>query len=79
VALDARENKRRYKIMNDLTVEELESELQETLQKIEDIVDKVQNKEMDTFEGFTQSEKYKDRVVEIGNVLKEKGIDITEL
>lgn len=65
--------------MDNLTVEELESELEQTLQKIEDIVERVQNKEMDTFEGFIESEKYKDRVVELGNALKAKGIDITTL
>ncbi|MEA2092256.1 MAG: hypothetical protein U9O83_07825 [Campylobacterota bacterium] len=59
------------------TVEELETELQEVLLNIDNIAVKVQNKEIDAYEGFTQSEKYKNRVVEIGNALKEKGIDIT--
>ena len=62
--------------MND-TVEELESELQEVLLKIDAIAEKVHKKELDTFEGFMESEKYKNRIVEIGNALKEKGIDIT--
>ncbi len=59
------------------TVEELETELQEVLQNIDNIAIAVQKKEIDTFEGFMESQKYKDRVVEIGNALKERGIDIT--
>ncbi len=62
--------------MND-TVEELESELQEVMLQIDVIAQKVQNKELDAYDGFMQSEKYKNRIVEIGNALKEKGIDIT--
>jgi len=62
--------------MND-TVEELESELQEVLLKIDAIAQKVQDKELDTYAGFIESEKYKNRIIEIGNTLKEKGIDIT--
>lgn len=65
--------------MGDITIEELQSELEESLQKIEEIVEKVQNKELDTFEGFMESEKYKNRVVELGNLLKERGIDITQI
>ena len=43
--------------MND-TVEELESELQELLEKIDKIADRVYKKELDTFEGFMQSQKH---------------------
>jgi hypothetical protein len=60
-----------------VTVEELESELQEVLLNIDNIAAKVSNKEMDAYEGFVESEKYKNRVVELGYALKEKGIDIT--
>ncbi len=60
------------------TVEDLESELQEVLLNIETIAQRVQEKEMDTYAGFMESEKWKNRVVEIGNLLKEKGIDITQ-
>ena len=59
------------------TVEDLESELQEVLLNIDTIAQKVQEKQMDAYEGFMESEKYKNRVVELGNLLKEKGIDIT--
>ncbi len=62
--------------MND-TVEELESELQEVLLNIDNIAARVVKKELDAYEGFMESEKYKKRVVEIGYTLKEKGIDIT--
>ncbi len=64
--------------MNDTTVEELETELQEVFLNIDHIAQQVIEKEIDTYEGFLQSEKYKNRVVEIGNALKERGIDITE-
>jgi len=60
-----------------VTVEELESELQEVLLNIDNIAAKVSNKEMDAYEGFVKSEEWKNRVVEIGYALKEKGIDIT--
>jgi peptide deformylase len=63
--------------MQNLTVEELESELQEVLLNIDNIAARVAQKEMDAYEGFMESEKYKNRVVEIGNSLKEVGIDIT--
>ncbi len=59
------------------TVEDLESELQELYLKMDELTQKVQNKELDAYEGFMQSEKYKNRIVEIGNALKERGIDIT--
>ena len=62
--------------MND-TVEELESELQEVLLNIDNIAEKVTRKELDAYEGFMESEKWKNRVVEIGYALKERGIDIT--
>ena len=61
------------------TVEELEEELQKALDAIEMIAAKVQKKELDTFEGFMESEKYKNRVVELGYKLKELGIDITAM
>jgi len=60
-----------------ITVEDLESELQEVLLKIDEVAQRVQDKELDAYDGFMETEKYKDRVVEIGNLLKEKGIDIT--
>ncbi len=62
--------------MND-TVEELETELQEMMLNMDTIAQKVQDKELDAYTGFMESEKYKNRIVEIGNALKEKGIDIT--
>ncbi|NOR57030.1 MAG: hypothetical protein GQ474_00725 [Sulfurimonas sp.] len=62
--------------MND-TVEELESELQEVLLNIDNIAEKVTRKELDAYDGFMESEKWKNRVVEIGYALKERGIDIT--
>lgn len=61
----------------DDTLEELESELQIVYLNIENIAARVANKELDAYEGFLESEKWKDRVVEIGYALKAKGIDIT--
>jgi len=63
--------------MNNTTVEELESELQEVLLNIDNIAERVTKKEIDADEGFVESEKYKNRVVELGYALKERGIDIT--
>jgi hypothetical protein len=59
------------------TVEELETELQEVQLQMDILAQKVLSKELDSYEGFMQSEKYKNRIVEIGYLLKEKGIDIT--
>ena len=61
------------------TVEGLEDELQKELDAIEIIAAQVQKKEIDAFEGFMQSEKHKNRVVELGYKLKELGIDITAM
>jgi hypothetical protein len=63
--------------MDNNTIEDLESELQEVLLNIDNIAQMVQEKKLDSYEGFMQSEKYKNRVVELGHLLKEKGIDIT--
>ncbi|MCD6172161.1 MAG: hypothetical protein J7J96_00040 [Sulfurimonas sp.] len=62
--------------MND-TVEELETKLQEMMLNMDNIAQKVQDKELDAYTGFMESEKYKNKIIEIGNTLKEKGIDIT--
>ena len=63
--------------MSDTTIEDLESELQEVMLNMDNLAQQVQDKELDAYEGFVQSEKYKNRIVEIGYALKEKGIDIT--
>ncbi|MEA1893312.1 MAG: hypothetical protein U9N33_11480 [Campylobacterota bacterium] len=59
------------------TVEELETQLQEVMLNMDKIAEMVLEKKIDAYEGFTRSQNYKDRIVEIGNALKEKGIDIT--
>ena len=59
------------------TVEELETELQEVLLNIDNLAQQVAEKKIDSYQGFMDSEKYKNRVVAIGNLLKERGIDIT--
>jgi len=74
--MDIRKNKRGLNVNND-TVEDLETELQEVMLNMDTLAQMVQDKEMDAYEGFMQSEKHKNRIVEIGNALKEKGIDIT--
>jgi len=62
--------------MND-TVEELETELQRAMLNMDTIASRVLKKELDSYEGFIQSQEWKDRIVAIGYKLKEKGIDIT--
>ena len=76
MAMDIKKNQRGLTVNND-TVEDLESELQEVMLNMDTLAQMVQDKELDAYEGFMQSEKYKNRIVEIGNALKEKGIDIT--
>ncbi|MCW8894617.1 MAG: hypothetical protein OQK48_08995 [Sulfurimonas sp.] len=61
------------------TVEDLEEQLQEALAKIENIAAQVAEKDLDAYEGFMQTETYKDKIVEIGHKLKERGVDITTL
>ena len=61
------------------TIEDLEEELQDALAKIENIAARTAEKEIDAYEGFMQTEKYKDKIGEIGNKLKERGVDITTL
>jgi len=76
MAMDITKDKRGY-VVDNITVEELEAELQEVFLDMENLAEKVQRKELDAYEGFMQSEKYKNRIVELGNALKERGIDIT--
>ena len=59
------------------TVEELESELQETLLRMDAIAERVFNKELGSYEGFLLSEESKNKIVTLGYKLKERGIDIT--
>ncbi|WP_295022780.1 hypothetical protein [Sulfurimonas sp.] len=59
------------------TVEELEEELEAILAKIDGIEALVYEQKMDAYEGFVESDKYKDRVIELGYKLKALGIDIT--
>lgn len=61
------------------TVEDLEEALQKALENIDKIAIQVTEKKIDVYDGFLMSEKYKDEVVNIGNKLKEKGIDITTI
>ncbi|OHD99684.1 MAG: hypothetical protein A3E21_07735 [Sulfurimonas sp. RIFCSPHIGHO2_12_FULL_36_9] len=61
------------------TVEDLDEELQKALSEIENIAAKVYEGKMDAYEGFMETEKYNKIVLEIGNKLKEKGIDITQI
>ena len=64
-------------MQNPQTVEDLEELLQKTLQDIENIALQVAEGQKDTYEGFMETEKYKDKIIRIGHLLKEKGVDIT--
>jgi len=70
--------KQEEEILGD-TVEFLDEELKKALNEIENIEAKVYEKKMDAYEGFLETEKYNKIVVEIGNKLKAKGIDITKI
>ena len=59
------------------TVEDLEDALQTALYNMEKIATRVYEKELSAYEGFMETEKYKDEIVTIGNKFKELGIDIT--
>ena len=59
------------------TVEDLEEALQKALDNIDNIAAQAAEGNIDAYDGFMQTEKYKNEIVEIGHKLKEKGIDIT--
>lgn len=61
------------------TVEDLEEQLQETLKDIENLAAQVAEENMDAYTGFMKSEEYKDKLVDLGNKLKERGVDINTL
>ncbi|MBE0513996.1 hypothetical protein [Sulfurimonas sp.] len=61
------------------TVEFLDEELKKALGSIQDIAAKVYEGKLDAYEGFLETEKYNERVVELGNKLKEKGVDVTQV
>ena len=66
-------------MQNPQTVEDLEELLQKTLQDIENIALQVADGQKDTYEGFMETEKYKDEIIRIGHLLKEKGVDISKI
>ena len=66
-------------MQNPQTVEDLEELLQKTLQDIENIALQVAEGQKDTYDGFMETEKYKDEVIRIGHLLKEKGVDISKI
>ena len=66
-------------MQNPQTVEDLEELLQKTLQDIENIALQVADGQKDTYDGFMESEKYKDEIIRIGHLLKEKGVDISNI
>ena len=66
-------------MQNPQTVEDLEELLQKTLQDIENIALQVADGQKDTYEGFMETEKYKDEIIRIGHLLKEKGVDISNI
>ena len=66
-------------MQNPQTVEDLEELLQKTLQDIENIALQVAEGQKDTYEGFMETEKYKDEIIRIGHLLKEKGVDISQI
>lgn len=63
----------------DITIEELDEELQDTLNKIDKIAMDVADGKLDSFEGFMQTEKYNERISEIKEKLQEMGVDLSSL
>ncbi|MDK9692757.1 MAG: hypothetical protein OEL19_00750 [Sulfurimonas sp.] len=61
------------------TIEFLIEEVKKNLLKIDDIATKVHNGELGAYEGFMETEKHNVRVLELGKILKEKGLDITQM
>lgn len=61
------------------TVEFLDEEFRKTLLEIENIAQRVEDKEIDAYEGFMLSEKYNNKAAEIGNKLKAMGIDLSTM
>lgn len=61
------------------TIEFLIEEVKKNLLKIDDIATKVHDGELGAYEGFMETEKHNARVLELGRILKEKGLDITQM
>lgn len=61
------------------TVEYLVEEFRKAVVTIEDIATKVNKGELSAYEGFMETEKHNNRILELGKKLKEKGLDITQM
>lgn len=61
------------------TIEFLIEEVKKTLLKIDDIATKVHKGDIGAYEGFVETEKYNAKILELGRILKEKGLDITQM
>lgn len=65
--------------MEDVLVEDLHRELEKALETVDDIAEKVQRKELSAFDGFMQTEEYRQKANDIVRQLQELGIDITQI
>ncbi|MFA6759629.1 MAG: hypothetical protein WCR69_01105 [Sulfuricurvum sp.] len=53
-------------------------ELEEALEKVDIIAEQVQKGELGTYDGFMQSEEFRDKANEVAQKLKSHGIDIAK-
>ncbi|MDA7817902.1 hypothetical protein N9A28_06895 [Sulfurimonas sp.] len=58
------------------TIEDLEEELDKTIEEMDKIAAEVAEGRLDAYEGFTQTESHKDKILELGHKLKDLGVDI---
>ncbi len=65
--------------MEDVLVEDLHRELENALEMVDDIAEKVQRKELSAFDGFMQTEEYRQKANDIVRQLKELGIDMANM
>ena len=65
--------------MEDVLVEDLHRELENALEMVDDIAEKVQRKELSAFDGFMQTEEYRQKANDIVRQLQELGIDIANM
>ena len=65
--------------INYVTIEDLDAELQKTLNDIDDIALQVSDGKLDAYSGFMQTEKYNEKLADIKRKLEEMGVDINSI
>lgn len=63
----------------EVLVEDMFKELQNALELVDDIVEQVQRGELDTYEGFMQTQEARDKATSIAKKLQDMGLNIDKI